>query len=327
MISWGNLVGVWLLWPTLIGCMLAVCIYCQRNRLVKLLLNYGSLGFGNYQRKLKIRLVLWCGALLSLWVAFLAPQWGQSVQQFPQKSRNIVVALDISKSMLAQDFKPNRLVFAKNKIKKLIHNLAGDRVGLILFAGEAFVMCPLTKDQDLLLTFLEDAQAQTISNGATNLTRAIEVAVKMVKQTDASATNLLTIFTDGEDFSHGIEEASQLAKSAGVHIFTLGVATLQGAPIPQFDLDGKQAGFIKDKQGAVVISRLNQTLLNAISTKCGGDYVMAAADCDTDLEKVADWVVRFERKQNGEKTLIMKEEKYYYFTAFALILLFLEWLL
>jgi Ca-activated chloride channel family protein len=326
--SWGNLSGIWLLGPVFIGCALVVLIAKFKNYLLDVLaksgavkLSRGGLGI------IKLRALLWLLALVGLLIAFLAPQWGESSQLAPQKGRDIVVAVDVSKSMLAQDFKPNRLLFAKGKIKKLINSLYGDRVGLILFSGDAFVMCPLTRDKDILLAFLDDAQVETISGGTTNTAKAIEVAVKMMKQVGGSATKLLTIFTDGEDFSQGLAAAGDLAKKEGLHIFTIGVATTKGAPIPNVDLNGAKDGFVKNKQGVVVISKLNRKLLRDISVKCGGDYVEAVSSDDSDMQEVVNFITKFERKQITAKVLSVQAEKYYYFAALSLVLLLIEWIL
>lgn len=329
MIYWGNLSQIWLFLPiVLIVYLLIICAAKFKFELVKLLAKHDVVTFARYNLNLKIKLILWATILICLLVAVLAPQWGEHEQLVPQVGRNVVIALDISKSMLAEDFKPNRLDFAKNKIKKLISSLAGDRIGLVLFAGDAIVMCPLTRDREVLLAFLDDASVQTISNGMTNLTSAITLATSMVQQANDGATNLLTIFTDGEDFSSGWQEAANLAKQVGIHIFTIGVASVNGAPVPDIDLaTGAQLGFIKDQKGQVVISKLNQDLLQIIAQQCGGDSIIAQVDQDHDLKEIKDWISNFERHRLSDQKMVIKAEKYYYFGALAFILLLIEWLL
>jgi len=325
-LSWGNWNGIWLVLPLTVGYLLVAANYKFKfNLLDRLFSNHAN--YFKYQKKLKIKLVLWFLALLALLIAFMAPQWGESEQLAPQAGRNIVIALDVSKSMLAEDFKSNRLNFAKIKIKKLVQKLAGDRIGLILFAGDALVMCPLTRDRELLLTFLDDAGTQTISSGTTNLASAILTATKMVEQSNDGSTNLLVIFTDGEDFAGNTQVAGQAAQDAGIKIFAVGVASLQGAPIPDFDGNGKTIGFIKDKQGSVVISKLNQEVLEQTVSKCGGHSMIAQAEHDDDLNKIINWVANFERHKIADKLLTVKIERYYYFAAWALLMLLIEWLL
>lgn len=327
-IEWGNLSGIWLLLPVIVGCVLVFLNFKFKQKVIVLLANNGvnSLSknvFGVY----KLKLALWWTGLLFLFIAFLGPQWGDSDSIVPQKGRDVIVAIDVSKSMLAEDLKPSRLLFAKGKIKKLIESLDGDRVGLILFSGDAFVMCPLTRDKEILLTFLDDVSVETISSGTTDTAKAIEVAIKMVQQSGGNATKLLTIFTDGEDFSESVEAAGKQAKEVGLHIFAVGVATEQGAPIPDVDNMGNKNGFVKNKQGSIVISKLNKVLLRDLSNKCDGGYVEAVISDDSDVQKVTNFIAGFERKQIDNKKLNNKEERYYVFAVVSLLCLLIEWVL
>ena len=327
-IEWGNLSGFWLLLPVVVGCVLIFLTYKFKRKVVALLVNESANGlsknvFGVY----KFKLVLWWMGLLFLFIAFLGPRWGDSDSIVPQKGRDVIVAIDVSKSMLAEDLKPSRLLFAKGKIKKLIESLDGDRIGLILFSGDAFVMCPLTRDKEILLTFLDDVSVETISSGTTDTAKAIEVATKMVQESGGNATKLLTIFTDGEDFSESVEAAGKQAKEVGLHIFAVGVATGQGAPIPDIDNMGNKNGFVKNKQGSIVISKLNKELLKDLSNKCDGGYVEAVVSDDSDVQKVTDFITSFERKQIDDKKLNNKEERYYFFAAVSLVCFLIEWVL
>jgi Ca-activated chloride channel family protein len=326
-ISWGNLAGCWLLVPILASVFLLLFLVLARIKLANYLMGVGLNNFDKYKGRLKIKLVLWIATLVLLFIAFLAPKWGEQNKLIAQNGRNVIIALDVSKSMLGQDLHPNRLDFAKNKIKKLVAQMAGSQIGLVLFAGDAFVLCPLTRDRDLLLTFLDDVSVQNISSGTTNLASAMTSAVRMVKQAGGAGTNLLVFFTDGEDFAQNLGPAQQAAKEIDLHIFTFGVASLQGAPIPDLDQDGKQLGFIKDQQNKIVISKLNQDLLLDLADKCGGQFVLATTSNDTDLASLRTWVEQFERHQFMDQQLVTKPEKYYYFAGLAFILFLLEWLL
>ena len=152
-ISWGNLAGCWLLVPILASVFLLLFLVLSRIKLANYLMGVGLNNFDKYKGRLKIKLVLWIATLVLLCIAFLAPKWGEQNKLIAQNGRNVIIALDVSKSMLGQDLHPNRLDFAKNKIKKLVAQMAGNQIGLVLFAGDAFVLCPLTRDRDLLLTF------------------------------------------------------------------------------------------------------------------------------------------------------------------------------
>lgn len=327
MIIWGKLLNLWLVLPISAGVILGLRLLLLKIKLVQQLAGAGFTDFKKYVLRQKFKMVVWLLALVLLFIAALAPQWGESKQLVQQSGRNIVIALDVSKSMLAQDLKPNRLDFAKHKIKNLLTSLVGEQVGLILFAGDAVVMCPLTSDQDLLLSFLDEVDYHTVSSGTTNLAKAIHAAINLFKQSGVAGTNLLTIFTDGEDFSQDLVSAGNLAKEAGINIFTFGVASVQGAPVPDLDLNGTSIGFMKDSQGQVVISRLNQQLLQTVALSCNGQSIVAQVGSDEDLGQMIKWIEKFERNQLAGQKLTIKPEKYYYFAAVALICLLIEWIL
>lgn len=326
-VNWHNIAGLGLIWISLSGIILASLILHLRFKTCALLAGPSFANFKNYQRKLIFKMGLWILIFISLWIAYLAPQWGHESQPVIQAGRNVIIALDVSRSMLAQDLKPNRLTFAKDKIRKLITQLAGEQVGLILFAGDAIVACPLTRDQDLLLTFLTEVDGESASLGSTNLAQAITTAQRMFAQAGLNGTNLLAIFTDGEDFSQGLESAGSAAAQAGIAIFTFGVGTTQGAPIPASDTPGQPSGFIKNKAQEIVISRLDQDLLQTISAKCRGQSMVVSVTDDHDLTQLGSWINQFERNQLSTKTFTQQQDRYYYFVTLALICLILEWLL
>ena len=330
MITWGKLINLWLGLPVIIGIVLLFLLINLRIRLAKKLMGASFDQFNKYCTRQKFKLILLVITFLTVFIAVLAPQWGESQQFSQQSGRHIVIALDVSKSMLAQDLKPNRLDFAKNKIEKLLTKLVGEQVGLILFAGDSMVMCPLTSDQDLLRSFLGEIDYHMTSSGSTNLAKAIYTATNLFTQAglvSANGTNLLVIFTDGEDFSQDLAQAGVAAKKAGINIFTFGVATLQGAPVPDLDLNGKSVGFIKNKQGNVVISHLNRDLLQKVALSCDGQSAICDTDCDQDLDQMIQWIEKFERKQVIGQNLVVRPEKYYYFALVALVCLLIEWVL
>ena len=325
--TFGNLVGLWLGLPLLGIIYLVFRQTRDRKRIYDLLAKSNGTNFSSPVRFISLKAILFLVGIVSLWIAFLAPQWGEQEQIVPQTGRDIVIALDISKSMLAEDLKPNRFDFAKQKIKRLINDLAGDSVGLVIFAADSLVVCPLTCDRAILDTFVDDVAVQTISGGSTNLARAINTAVKMMEKVEYSRTKLVAIFTDGEDFSDDLQMAGKNAQAAGIRIFTFGVATLNGAPIPKLDLQGKMDGFIKSRDGSVVISRLNEKLLQEISLQCGGEYAVVDQKDHSDITQAMRWVNQFERSQSIGRVLHTKIERYYYFAGLALLLLLIEWLI
>ena len=165
---------------------------------------------------------------LALFIAALRPQWGQKEVVIKQEGRDLFIALDVSRSMLATDCTPNRLAVAKQKIKQLVPLLGCERIGLILFSGSAFIQCPLTVDYQAFNMFLDSVDAETISSGTTDLAQPIYKALDAYRQMPNKTTKLLAIFTDGEDFSSNIAHCKQQIWDENLRVFTVGVGRLMG---------------------------------------------------------------------------------------------------
>ncbi len=275
----------------------------------------------------KIKLVLWIVALLFVFLALLHPQWGKREEHVQQKGRDLFVALDISRSMLAQDCKPNRLECAKEKINYLVNQLPSDRVGLMLFAGSALVQCPFTRDIAAFKMFLDAVDEYTISSGTTALDQVIAQSIEQFDRDTSRKSKLLVIFTDGEDFSQNLASIKAKAAEKGIHIFTIGIGTPQGAPIPIIDESGNQRGVEKDEQGDVVISRLNDGILQTLSHDTGGMYIRSTSDNNDDMLELVAQVERFEKEEMDEKKVSHFIERYNYFISVSFLCLLLEWLL
>lgn len=267
-------------------------------------------------------------ALFFLFLTLLHPSWNTKEESVTQEGRDLFIALDISRSMLAQDVQPHRLECAKSKIKALVNALDSERIGLILFSGSSFVQCPLTRDKSAFFMFLNQVDVDTIASGSTALDKAIEQALAAFKNAPAQKNKLLVIFTDGEDFSSNLTTLKQQAQSQGLTIFTIGVGTAQGAPIPTFDQHGKQTGHLKDKKGNVVISQLNQGILETLASDLGGIYISCAdSKANHDINQVVRLVQQREKEAIEERTLVQPEEQYPWFLLVSFMLLGAEWLL
>lgn len=282
------------------------------------------LNFSLFRKKIKIILLVL--AFFFMILALARPQWDASFEVVKQEGRDLIIALDISRSMLAQDLEPNRLEFAKNKIKNLVQQLKSDRVGLIVFSGSAIILCPLTADIGAFLTFLDSIDSETISSGTTAIDVAIKKAIDIFEQLPARKSKLLLILTDGEDFSNNLVDIGKKSKSLGLNIFTLGIATLSGAPIPVYDEEDKQIGHQKDEKGKVVISRLNENILQQLSSDTSGTYIRATKN-GGDIQQLKEQVLKFEKNQIEDKSFMNKQEKFYYFALVSLICLLLDWLI
>lgn len=223
--------------------------------------------------RIKLRNVLVTVGFIFMVMALMRPQWGFKWQEVKKMGLDIVVALDVSNSMLAEDIKPNRIERSKMAIKDLVRKLKGDRIGLIAFSGTAFLQCPLTLDYNGFLLALDDVDAVTIPIGGTSISNAIYKAIETFEET-AGDEKILIIVSDGEDHEGGIESVIAQAKSKKVRIFCLGIGSPDGELIPIPGERGKQ-GFLKDAEGNVVRTRLNEPMLQKISMETGGMYVRA----------------------------------------------------
>lgn len=259
-------------------------------------------------------------------VAILRPQWHKKEHRVEQEGRDLLVALDISASMLAQDIKPSRLVCSKEKIRNLLKELNAERVGLIIFSGSAIIHCPLTTDFGAFNLFLDQVDAQTIASSTTALDQAIGQALQLYGRMPNKKNKLLVIFTDGEDFSSNLARLKKEASQQGLHIFTVGVGTAQGAPIPDFDLKGSLVGYVRDEHGKIVISKLNTGILRTLAQDVGGTYV-SVSENDADIKKIAQLISCFEKERFDDKKFSMYEEQYPWFVALSFICFVFEWLL
>jgi len=209
---------------------------------------------------------------LSLAIVSLAqPSWGYTFQDVKRKGLDLLIVVDTSRSMLSNDVQPNRLERVKLAVQDLINELQGDRVGLIAFAGRAFLQAPLTIDYDAVVEAINDLDTKTIPEGGTNISSAISLAMQSFGKS-ATGNRALIIFTDGEELSGDAVKMAKEATDAGVRIFTVGVGTPQGSLIPIIGEDG-QTAFVKDSAGQVVKSKLDDKRLREIAQATGGFYI------------------------------------------------------
>lgn len=254
-------------------------------------------------------------------IALAQPQWGFEWENLKQEGVDIIIAVDVSNSMLAGDIKPNRLERAKRKIADLIKMLDGDRIGLVAFAGASFLQCPLTLDYSAAEIFLDSIDTDLIPVPGTAIGQAIRTAVKAFSQTERKSKALI-LLTDGEDHEGKALQAAREAKEQGVVIFTIGIGQEMGAPMPSLK-SGK--GFKKDKSGEVVISRLNETVLQKIALETGGSYVRSVTG-DMDLNKIyrTDIKEKIEKKELRTTRRKLWQDRFQWFIFLALVCFSIE---
>jgi Ca-activated chloride channel family protein len=220
---------------------------------------------------------LWFVALIFLIIALARPQWGSQVEYIERRGVEIMATLDISESMLAEDFKPNRLARAKLEISELMDNLEGNELGLVLFSGAAFVQFPLTSDFSTARTFLDAAHPELISRPGTAIAEAIRIAMTGFNE-ERATQKVILLLTDGENHEGDVLAAAQEAADQGVIIYTIGFGSPDGEPIPIYDQLGNLIEYKKDKQGETVLTHLDDVTLQQIAVMTGGRYFPALPD-------------------------------------------------
>jgi Ca-activated chloride channel family protein len=220
---------------------------------------------------------LWLVVLALIFVGLARPLWGTETQEVEQEGIQVMVALDVSSSMLAQDIKPDRLSRAKMEIADLMARLGGDEIGLVLFSGASFIQFPLTSDYATALTFLDNARPEVISRPGTAIGDAIRTATGGF-DANRSSQKVIVLITDGEDHEGDAQAMAQMAADQGVMIYTIGFGSPDGEPIPEYNQVGEVIGYKKDQNGDVVLSKLDEAALQEIAATGGGQYYRAAAD-------------------------------------------------
>ncbi|MDD5042542.1 MAG: VWA domain-containing protein [Candidatus Omnitrophica bacterium] len=275
------------------------------------------------KRSLKIILIILAAALILF--SLMRPQWGFHWEEVKRKGVDILIALDTSKSMLAEDVKPSRFERSKLAIRDLVRGLKGDRIGLIAFSGSAFLQCPLTLDYGGFLLSLDNTGIDTIPKGGTSITSAIREAIKSYEGGQKKYKTLV-IITDGEDHEGDAGQAAEEAKKGGITIFCIGIGTKEGDIIPITDESG-QKGYLKDSRGNVVKSRLDETSLQKVALETGGVYVRAT-NADFGLDMIyRQRICKMEKRELETRMNKHYEERFQIFLGMALLLLLAEYCL
>ena len=264
-----------------------------------------------------VRRVLILAALGLAVVALARPQWGESSQIVERRGIQLIVALDISKSMLAEDLKPNRLERAKFVISDLIGHLTGDEFGLVIFSGSAFVQFPLTFDYATARTFLATSSPRMIATQGTAIARAIEVSMGGFDSKRLSQ-KVIVIVSDGENHEEGALEAAHKAAEEGAVIFTVGVGTSEGHTIPDVDPFGEVRGPLTDRQGNLVVSRMNEMVLRQIAVEGGGKFYAESAST---AELLAQELNTLQEAASDAELQSRKVERFQIFAVVAILLL------
>lgn len=267
--------------------------------------------------------------LLSLtWIfavlALANPQSGAKLIEAKREGIDIFIALDVSNSMMAEDITPNRLDRVRHNISRLIDRLKGDRIGLIVFAGKAYVQLPLTTDYAAARLFLNTVRPDMIPVQGTALAEAIRLSIQSF---DSETRNKsIIIISDGEDHEQGAIEAANEAREAGIRIFTIGMGSPEGVPIPIYNQFGKQTGYRKDRQGNTVVTRLNEGVLQQIAAAGNGTYTRANS-VRGGLDQIMSELEKIEKSVIETKSYTEYNSHYQGFALLAIMFLAIEQLL
>ena len=283
--------------------------------------NAPYISFGRQRSKALLLLL----GLVFVSLALARLQFGTHLELLKREGIDVIVAFDVSNSMLAQDMKPSRLHKARQELQGIIDRLQGDRVGLVAFAGEAFAQCPLTLDYAAARFLLDAMDHTSVSVQGTSLTAAIETATAMFDQQQRKHKVLL-LLTDGEDHQPGAVATAEEARKQGIKIYAVGIGNPAGEPIPIIDRKGNQVGYKKDENGEVIVSRLNEEVLEKIVLATGGKYYHATAG-EMELDRIFDEISKLERKEL-EGTLVTRyDDRFQWPLLFALFLIVGEFFL
>ena len=252
-------------------------------------------------------------------------QCGTHMEMMKREGVDIIIAIDVSSSMLAEDMKPNRITKARQEVRGLIDRLKGDRVGLVAFAGEAFVECPLTLDYSAAEMFLDIIDVGLIPQQGTAIGDAIRKATKAFVGKERKH-KVLILLTDGEDQNTDPIAAADEARKEGVRIYTIGIGSPAGEPIPITDRNGNKVGYKKDKNGEVIVTKLDEMTLQKIALNTGGKYYNASPG-EMELDKVYDDISKMEKKELEGKLLMQYEDRFQYPLALAILLIIGEFFL
>lgn len=269
----------------------------------------------------------WKGVLRVVAVGLLAvamarPQFGSRVETVRSVGQDIVVAVDLSRSMLAEDVSPNRLERARLAILRLMRQLDGDRIGLVAFAADAFVQSPLTIDYSAAGMFLSAMHPDLMPVQGTDLGAAMRVSLDALDK-GARDARVLVIVTDGEDHEDDFDEEMRRAVESGVKVYLVGIGSTEGVPIPDFDEAGRQRGFLRDEDGSVVTTRLAEETLRRVVEGAGATYVRAGVG-GTAFEDLVDEIAGGQGEEIEALQVTQFEEQFQLFVGLAVLLLLAE---
>lgn len=271
--------------------------------------------------RFSFKFILWNLALIALIIALANPQIGNKLEEVKRKGVDLVICLDLSNSMLAEDIKPNRLENAKRAITRLLEELRNDRIGIVVFGGEAYTQLPITTDYAAAKMFLNTVNTDIIPVQGTAIGKAIDMAMRSFDP-ESPTSKTIIVLTDGENHEDDAVKKAEEAANAGITVHTIGMGSIEGAPIPVFR-GSKKTGFRKDANGNSVVTKLNEENLINVAQAGNGIFVRASSS-NTGLDYIFNEIEQMEKTEFGSKMFTDYEDRFYYLTAIAFVLLVIE---
>jgi len=254
-------------------------------------------------------------------IALLGPSFGQASKEIRSVGKDIMIAVDLSESMNANDVPPTRLEKVKFELKNIVDAFTSDRIGIVIFSSEAFIQCPLTYDQNALYLFIETLNTGLVPNRGTDFGPALGLALDKLENNEGSSldqkSKVLILISDGEDFGDETAEILNKIQERDIRLYTLGIGTTRGSKIPT------RNGFKKDQSGVDVITKLNPGSLKNLATKTGGKY-FEINETSNDINRLINTLSNIEGELRDTRQIDVSANKYYYFLAAALLLLLID---
>lgn len=268
-----------------------------------------------------LKLIVLCLAFGCLTIAMVNPKIGTKLETVKRQGVDIVFAVDVSKSMLAEDIAPNRLEKAKQLVTQIVNNLASDRIGIIAYAGKAFPQLPITTDYAAAKMFLQSMNTDMLSSQGTAINEAIQLA-RTYYDDEEQTNRVLIIISDGEDHSDVAIDVAEAAGDEGIKIFTIGVGDLKGGPIP-IKRNGIVLNYKKDNTGETVITKLNEDTLKDIANEANGEYINGRNTNEV-VESIRDILNKMDKKEFEAKEFAEYKDQFQWFLALGIFFLLID---
>jgi Ca-activated chloride channel homolog len=271
-----------------------------------------------------VKFILFILALSCIIMAMVNPQIGYRTEEARRQGIDIVIALDVSRSMLAEDIRPNRMERAKMAVSRLIDRLGNDRVGIVIFAGTAVTQVPVTSDHQAAKMILRTVNTNSVQTQGTAIGSALERSISAFQDQDMNS-RVIIIISDGENHMDEPVAVAKRAREEGIVIHTVGIGTQQGAPIPVYR-NNQLAGFLRDVEDRTVISRFDEAMLRNIA-EVGGGIFQTSQGPDMGLNRILEEIREMEQQEFETVRFAEYESRFHYFIALALIFLILEFII